>query len=177
MVCSKRRFGIGAAALYVLIFDLPCLFYTLPYNYLDFFYSDLGTSDSILLSMLYSLLQIAVTFAEGFLLFLLMIFVLKKLAKQPIKTQSELSKILAPANFFDFNAPVTAAVFSAALARFIYNLGLEIYDTVLYLIKFSSSTRAEEIIYIVLSYIFILATLLLSHMSALAIKDLLVKNK
>ncbi len=173
---SKRRFSYGFAALYILIFTLPCLIYALPYNYLDFFYAELNTPDAILLSLLYSLLKVAVSFAEGLLLFLLMIFVLKKLAKAPIKNQNDLFSLLSAERYFNFDVPINAAVFSAALARFIYNLGFEIYDTVLYLIKFSSSIRPEEIIYMVVSYIFILATLVLSHMIALTVKDIFVKG-
>jgi len=93
------------------------------------------------------------------------------------KNADYLCESIADDKPFDFTSPIAVAFFGAAGVRFVYNFVIEVINTVDFFINYIHSFKFEEIIYMVISYVFILVTLLLTHLIAFKFKDLLLKIK
>ena len=150
--------GLRNALLLTVIFALIPLLEVIPRLVISLSGSDFW--DAMLIILLESVLAIAIAYFKYALLLLLIIFIRRKFAKQE---EEENLTTLNLKNLFDFSNLTIFSIFSAAGAIFIYNMIFEIIDTVDYLIRYQGSYRIDEIIYIAVSYIVILASLFISH--------------
>ena len=78
--------------------------------------------------------------------------------------------------FSDLGNPVTAGLFSASAAMFVYKLVSEIIDTVSFINEVDGYYETGEIIYIVFRYFFLLAMLFVSHFAANYAKNKLLNH-
>lgn len=163
---TRGRIPFGASA----IIALPRILYFLPYSYLESFYAGNDTPSALLLALFSTVLYTLFFYGEIILTYFVISFIIGKLSSSKRKPDFNLRVALLEKNPFDFSSPTVIAFFAAASVRFVYNLITEIYDTVVFLVNFSATFSIGEIIYMVGSYLFILATLLLSHLIAFKIK-------
>ena len=110
----------------------------------------------------------AAVYARTLALYLLMLFALTRFSKHKALTKDAIFK---KTDIFDFQHPVTFSLFTASIASFIYNLVLEIIDTVSYIREVEGSFEVGEIIYIMMRYVFILALMFISHAVAVFVKN------
>ena len=78
-------------------------------------------------------------------------------ADNMVDNSSKIDKI------FDLSAPLTLGIFSAAFCQFIIYFIYESIDAIQYFISVSGTYRMGEIIYMMISYLFILVELLVVH--------------
>ena len=127
---------------------------------------------ALLLSVGWGLVMTAAMYAELTVLFFIMIFVFRFFASRKYGTGHSIDEYIFSHSAFDFHNPVTVGIFSAAAALFFYNLGIEIANTVKYLVSCAGIYTAIEILYLVFEYVYILARLLLSHYIAHSTKTI-----
>lgn len=173
MLIAYAKRGINKAILYALPCVLTRILYLFPYCAFEYAYEGYEITSTLLFALLETFLTLIAIYIESTVLFLLMIFVTKIIAKAKGFERYNFKEALSEKEFFDFEKPLTAGIFSAACAVFVYNLALEIYDTVNFLISYSGTYRTSEIFYILFRYVFILAMLLISHLTAYLTKTLL----
>lgn len=161
VLLSKKSWLLSALAL-----SLSRLFYLLPYDYLYFEFGGYDTGESLLLSLIQGALEVALTF--GILLFLTFAASITVSRRTPCDEEGE-SELLKR-KIFDFSDRYAVGVFTMSIILFLYNLIGEIADTVSYLVDYAGTYRAGEILYIVLSYVFILLSLLAVHSVAFVTK-------
>ena len=155
--------GINKALLYAIPCSLCAFFYTFPYRAFEFAYEGYEITATLLLALLETLLTVIVNYIEITVLLLLIIFVTKIIAKSKGIPNFNFNTALSEKETFDFDKPLTAGIFSAACAVFVYSLIIEIIDTVSFLINYSGTYRTGEILYILFRYVFILGMLIISH--------------
>ena len=155
--------GINKALLYAIPCSLCAFFYTFPYRAFEFAYEGYEITATLLLALLETLLTVIVNYIEITVLLLLIIFVTKIIAKSKGIPNFNFNAALSEKETFDFDKPLTAGIFSAACAVFVYSLIIEIIDTVSFLINYSGTYRIGEILYILFRYVFILGMLIISH--------------
>ena len=171
--------GTKSAVKGALVLALPRIIYLLPYYYLYHIAFGYDSIESILLSALVTVFGVAITFATILLLLLLARFLASKACMKPIaeklppkmqkdmtmETRTQLKKeaeksmstLGIPDTALDFSHPITLGIFSASFAGFCLNFLVEFFDTVTYLLDYAGYYRIEEIIYIVVCYLFLLA--------------------
>ncbi len=159
-----RALWLGVAA------AIGRLVYYYPVMYLEFVVAqNLSSIDSLLVS---------IPFAVGFslieLLFsMLLVFIIHlmcgKLSER--RGMSYASAVENARHPFDFSSPFTLSVFTASAVSFVINLGIEIADAVTFLLSYGDSYRMEEIIFITVSFVMILADLLLCQVVVFKIKS------
>lgn len=168
-----------------LLLALTRTVYLFPYYYL--YYTAYGNDwiEALTLSSLVTLLGIAVLFLH----ILLLVTVMRYAARLPLvkkmkkelppkqmdtitkkaknefnkKADSELSLRITEKGIFDFTVPMSLGVFAGVFTEFVIKLISEMIDTAIYLIEYAGYYRINEIIYIGISYLFLLGELLLTH--------------
>ena len=160
---SKKRAFVHAIAL-----TLTRLIYFAPFYYVYYMNSGYDTADSLILLALHSFILLLLLYGESVILFLFMVFIAKKFDREN-RVPNE--KLLAENSPFDFGKPMTRAIFFASLIRFLVNLAEEIYDTTLFLIEYGDTLKVSEIVYMVISYLFIMATLLITQYASVMAKS------
>ena len=157
--------------LHALIYALTW-FITLYFEYfIAFCYSGYEVVYSLLISVLWALLMTVAMYAEITVLFFIMIFAMRIFASKRYGDGHGIGEYMPFKSAFDFRDPVAVGIFSAATALFLYNLGMEIANTVNYIASCAGIYTAGEIFYLVFRYLFILATLLLSHFVSFTVKN------
>lgn len=137
-----------------LIFALPRLVYLIPYYYLDYVYDIYDSKEAILLSLATSAVVIIVVALKILLLHAIMRLFLRR---------AGIVEPTFPIRPLDLDSPATFGILIASLLVFLIELGLEIYDTVLFFIEAGTHYRTGEIISIVGSYVFLIAAFILTH--------------
>lgn len=189
----NSAFPIAAAALSVVIYSkatAPYAFaiaaavvasraaYFYPLAYLDCVAAGYVTAEALLLAILNTLLSLLVIYLEVMLISTLIVFLTTKIAMAKDKKRRGpiLSEELSVKEPLDFSHPAAVAHFSGACVIFLISLVTEIVSTVKFLIDFSGTYRASEIVYMSFRYVFILITLILSHILAFFVKNVWLNN-
>ena len=157
-------------------YTLTLLLYLFPYWSFYFAYQMIEISGVMLLSLLYTAGYLIIAYIKSLLLFLLMIFFIKIFASRE-NSDYTIKAAIKERDALDFSKPITKSIFSAAFALFIYNVLLELLTATIPYFKDSIGIYlTEEIISLVLSYIVILAILLITHFAAFLVKNKLTKT-
>ena len=160
------RFGFKGLALAPII-SLARVIYSYPYFYLHLVGGGLLTDEALLLSLPFSLAVALIDcLAVSFLAFIIYMITTGLARKSKREFGECISAIGTP---FDFSSEFTVATLSVGGIIFVINLAAEIFDTVSYLVNYSGSYRIDEIIYIVISLVMILAELLLAQYLAIVV--------
>lgn len=190
LACAVAAFSLSRGRripllLYTLLFSAARFFYLFLYYYL--YWTAYGNDwiESSLLSLAVSLAGIAV-FAVRVLLLSVIIYLIasltlaaRKAAELPPKTRDNLSgkekrdmlfscgkmipAHLGAGGVFDLSAPVSRGIFVAVFIEFVYGLVLEIIDSVNYLVEYAGGYAMGEIVYMMISYVMLLAELFGAH--------------
>ena len=183
--------------------SLPRIIYLLPYYYLYYIFNFYDSVEAITLSALVTLFGVALLFGQILLLFV----IIRSFARMPLlrkakealpinerkstpkdvlrtlkkNADEEVSSSLSDKEFFNFSRPTSLGIFAAVFASFIINFVIEIYDTILFVIDIETSYGgnyyAEEIIYIIACYLFLVVELMASHAICCLIRNALNKNE
>ena len=166
---SKGRVFRDAA-----FYALTTLFYYLPYYYLDMFLGGLSTPAAITLALLISLL-IALLF---YFVYVVLTFIIIGIYNKKTKGMygKSLIKSLGEREAFDFSEPLALGIFVATVPGFIYNVISELINTVHFLINFAGTFKFGEILYIMFTYLFIIAMLLIVPKIAFSVKRIILTN-
>ena len=174
-----REHGIKRAILSTLAIASARAFYSLPYYYITFIYNYFYDSvESILLSLAVSVLVVlatALSAAVSICIYMLVLRIICKRSGNDIST--ELATPLERTNIFDFLAKGNLPVLAFALTQFVFNLILELVDTVAFFIEYSSDFRPSEIITILVNFTLLFILLVASYLIASVIKNKLVADK
>lgn len=157
---------IKGTLLYGIPLALPILAYALPYYYVYFI--DLGyrSSDALILLLMQIPLSLIPSYVKQFSMCLIFLLFHKKISSKIPSYEVDLTKKLDTGAVVSIDEPITVSIFASAFLTFAISLIGEIYDTVIYLKNYYPSYRTEEIIYIVIKYIFILFTLIFTTVIA-----------
>ena len=171
--------GKGALLKFTLTVSSARVFYSLPYYYIIFIYNHgYDSAESILLSLLASVLIILVTALGVFASLGIYYFVVKKqCANGGTSIGDFLPSLLTRTETVDFLSPLNVPVLTFALTRFTFSLLTEIADTVAFFIEYRSDFIAKEIITILANFILLFVLLIVSYLVAAGIKNTLVKTK
>ncbi|MBQ8719867.1 MAG: hypothetical protein IJY65_02415 [Clostridia bacterium] len=158
-----------------LLLSLSELFYALPYNFIYYEYNGYDTYESLGLTAILSPLQYLIH-AAAILILALVITIVYRLVKHKRGAELDIRASAALGSPFDFENEATLSIFFISLGVFIYNMTLEIIDTVTYLIDYAGSYRQGEIIYIVCRFLFHFAALFAYQTVAFYSQRLIVKR-
>ena len=158
--------GQKGAILSAISLSATRLVYYLLYNYLRFVNDVYDTPESIGLSLLKSAVSVVLLSLE----MLLYSYVIKKLGKR----ENGCNGNSGP---FDLNDRCVFAIFSAALIKFALLFGYEVYTTVSYFIEVGTRYRMDEVIYMLVSYMFLFIYLIASHAVAVSFSKIIVYKK
>ncbi len=164
--CGKRRALVNAIFL-----SLPILVYSLPYCYLYALSLGFDSIEGIVISMLFSACGIILQWCHTLLLFLVAAFITAKKTKGGAfdgHDGDDMSESSSPKRFgikfaFDFSKPLIFGILVISLGELAYNVILEIINTVSYFIEAAGSYTAYDVIDIMGTYLFLLATMIISH--------------
>ncbi len=165
------------AFLIAIPYALTYILYTAPQSYLEGFYSGYSTGDAVVYALISSLIYVTAVYLEIILLFLFITFAIKRLSGVKRAESYSLLGEINENKPFDFSRPVTVALFGASGIRFVYNLFIELIDTVRFLISYAHSFTFTEALYMILSYVSILLTLVLSYLLAFRFKQHLTEKE
>ena len=182
---AERDGGKGRKVWLSLLLASCAAIYYLPYCYLYALSLGFDSVESVGLSRMMTLGDIALRFAEIFLLNWLATLVSYRVARRSDADGSLLDrdKIRTAINenmigaAFDLLHPATAGVLAIAIAKLAMALITEIYDTVTYLIEDAGMYGAGEIIYIMATYVILLGLMVLCHVICAKIKNLICKTE
>ena len=167
MAMAKRGFSVltlGVAA------AIGRLVYYYPVMYLEFVVNqNLTSGDALLISLPFS---IGFALAE-FLYSMVLVFVIQLISgKLAQKHKRSLGDAIDSANSaFDFSNEFVVSVFFAGLISFVINLTLEIVNVVGFLSEYAGNYQMGEIIFMAVSFVMILADLLVTQVVIFKIKN------
>ena len=167
-----------------LAFSLPRVFYLLPYYYLYATFNGNDWQESLGISLLITVLGVAISFGVTYGLSMLIRLVTvrslaseicdtaeapKAMDKESRRRLAESARKLLPERvgergLFDLSAPATLGVFVSAAAVFLYSLLFEIYEIIAFLAEYGSF-YAGEIVYTVGKLVFVFCMLFVMHIS------------
>lgn len=173
---------------------LPRVIYLLPYYYLYHIAYGYNSIESIGLSALVTLFGTALMFGQIILLYEILRIGARLVIKKSLindlpsmynkknmpkdmkalldrKAEDSLKEIPEKPGVFDFSAPVTVGIFSAVFTQFLISFIYELVDTIEYLVSFAGYYRVSEIIYISVSFLFILFEMLIVHIICYTLKN------
>ncbi len=124
----------------------------IPFFYLEYVYGIYDSLEAVLLSLVSSLGAVIIYAVLIFAAYMLMRFVVDRRggAEYPVR-------------IFDFSSPATLSVLTVTLIIFVLNLAFEIYSTVLFFIENGTIYYINEIVLMVLSYVFLAVLLIGLH--------------
>jgi predicted exporter len=130
---------------------LTNLVYTIPYYYLIGIAYRLDSIESILLSLGVSAAYLLLFYAHTLLLFLAARYLLSR-------TREAIS--LSEGRTLDLSSPATLGIFAISAVEFIIRLCIEIWQSVSYFIEYAGDYRGDDILYMLIRFVFILGMLL-----------------
>ena len=178
----------GKAVLKCLYVVLGRLVYLLPYYYLWFMEISGGADsvEAIIMASLSSIFDLIFFWAYTVILYVLLRFVAKRIEYRKALnaltpqireklTKDDTNKLLISAKakidaypeqsgVFDFSNALCAGLFATAFIQFLVCFVQEAITTVDYLKSYAGNYRAGEILYMIFSFLFIFASMLLTHM-------------
>ena len=180
------------------LLSLTSLIYYLPYYYLVFLAQGNDSLESVTVALPVSVAAAAVLAILTMLLTLVMKHLTVRSARKayieklppayrekPTKEMvkeagleviENLNTHLTEGRAADLSYPVTFAIFGASFVQFALSLIVEIVNIVIYLGDFKGDYRADEIIYITATLLFIFAELFIAHFAAYLTKKLALKQ-
>ena len=167
MAVAKRGFSaltLGVAA------AIGRLVYYYPVMYLEFVVNqNLTSGDALLISLPFS---VGFALAE-FLYSMVLVFIIQLISgKLAQKHKRSLDDAIDSANSaFDFSNEFVVSVFFAGLISFVINLTLEIVNVVGFLSEYAGNYQMSEIISMAVSFVMILADLLVTQVVIFKIKN------
>ena len=167
-----------------LAFSLPRVFYLLPYYYLYATFNGNDWQESLGISLLITVLGVAISFGVTYgLSMLTRLVTLRALALEigdgiPCAKENDkaikvellkkarelLPERVGERGLFDLSAPATLGVFVSAAAVFLYSLLFEIYEIIAFLAEYGSF-YAGEIVYTIGKLVFVFCMLFVTHIS------------
>ena len=167
--------------------------YSLPYYYLYFLSLGYDSIDGIPLYTLSALIAVILEWVKTLGLFAAVYFVARRGVmgeliktlpvshrKKPTEKERRalhtaadlaLSERLVTKNPVNLDIPVTLGVFLASAGQFILSLVLEIKNAADYLTEYAGNYRTDEIVYMTVSFIFLVAELIISHLLCHYVKN------
>lgn len=163
--CGFRFIWLGVAT------AIGRLAYLYPWLYLEFVGpQNLSSSEALLFSIPISLGLALIELIVVILLVFIIYMITDRLAIKRGRSYIEaISDARAP---FDFSSELAVGVFAAGGVIFITKLVLEIIDTVEFLKTYADSYQIGEIVFIAISFIMILAQLLLTQAAVFKMKEI-----
>ena len=163
---TYKKHSFGKAMLLAIPFSLAEILYLFPYRAFELAYDGYEITVTLLFAILIALITVILNYAKALFILFIIIFLPRIFAKQKGKTKFHVKGELSDGGAFDFSNPEAKGIFGASLTVFIFAVISEIIDTVGFLLNYSGTYRASEILYILFRYIFILAMLIISHATA-----------
>lgn len=161
-VYAKRSFK--PIFLWALPISLTHIIYLFPTYAFEYAYAGYKIGDVMLISALTTLFGTLSLYVEIILLSLLIIFVTKSFARR--RGTDYKDELLKKSDIFNLYAPSSAGIFAGALVLFIYDVVLEIKDTVVFIGESAGVMTVGEIVYITVRYLFLMAVMLGSSFMA-----------
>lgn len=177
MFCVYAASGIKKSLLYAVFYSLTWFFFFLASYFIDCSYSGYEIGYSLLFSALGAMLMAVAMYAELVVLFFIIVFASRIFASKRYGNALNFEEYIFEDHAFDFSNPVTVGIFSASAALFFYNLGIEIANTVKFIIECAGIYTAGEIFYLIFRYVFILALLLLCQYISFLAKSIFLKKE
>ena len=168
--CGKRCAILGAIAV-----SASTLLFSIPYYYIYYIGTGYDSVESIINSLLVSVLMVLTTALHSLLLCLIPYLVMRSKDKnadmrKTLDSDFTVSKVL------DTSSVWVKASFAICIGEAIFLFIFEVIDTVTFFIDYGMTYRIDEILYIVLSYIILLPIFALSHRLCIKFKNYTVKN-
>ncbi len=154
--CDKKLFKRFLSALKL---SLPRLIYVIPYYYLYYMSQGFDSLESLMYLSVHSVFLMLVFPVELSLYVIIASFLGKRRAR---KTGYKLN-FEEERGIFDLATPFAFSLFSISLSRFTYDTVMEMRDAISYLVNYAGSYRTSEIIFMLIKFLFVLATLLAMH--------------
>ncbi len=163
----KRGFGaltLGVAA------AIGRLIYYYPTMYLEFVVNqNLTSADALLISIPFSIGFALVELLYSMLLVFIIHLIGGKLAQSHKKSFDQV--VDSADSAFDFSNELVVSVFFAGAISFIINLASEIVSVIRFLLEYRGNYQMSEIIFIAVSFVMILAYLLVTQVVIFKIKN------
>ncbi len=167
---SEGRRGVLKSAIFL---ALPVTVYSLPYCYLYALSLGFDSIEGAGISLAFTLCSAAFEYAHAVLLFLAASFISERAARgrafgegdnqKSVSVQQSATDRFSIKSAFDLSVPLTFAVIVISLCELVYNLILEIIDTVSFFVESGGSFTSTDVLDIVFSYLFLLLTMLICH--------------
>lgn len=175
MVAAARLFGAKYALSRGFVLLLPMLIYDVPAYYIEYFNMTLDTLESLLFSAVNILFDFTVFYLQAAITFFLVLWLTRLHARRT--RGADISDLIDSHDPFNLSNPLSFAFFTVVALRFLVLLVLEVIETMSFLSNFSNSYTIDEVIYIILSYVFLLGELLFAQWFSLYVKNKSLKPK
>ena len=133
--------------------------------YIDFVLEHYSSIEAIIISAIISLLTLAI---EALIISLMALVLRRYLTKHGTDKNSFIHNDVP---HFDIAPPAAFSVFIICFVQFSVSLIFEIISTVSFFIDIGESYRVDELIYIIMRFVFIVAMLILTHALLIFIKN------
>lgn len=157
-------YGMRDALIRAIPLALTNLVYTIPYYYLIGIAYRLDSIESILLSLGVSTAYVALFYALAALLFFAAKFILGRSGAS-----------LCDGDPLDLSSAATLAVFTISAGEFLIRLVIELWQAAEYFIEYFGDYRGDDILYMVIRFVFLLAMLFISHAICFKVKSASLK--
>ncbi len=165
---AKKR--ISTHLLLALYITLTLVIYLFPYWAFYFAYQGTEITGVLILAAIYTAAYTLISALKTALLLLLMIFLSKIFAKK--KRGKSPTEILEPTDVFDFGSAIVKLIFSASAALFVYNFTVELTTATIPYFEASFGVYPwQDILSMSISYLSILATLVVAHLIGFYVKN------
>lgn len=174
-ICAK-------SALYALLLSLPKLIYVIPFQYLNYLAQGFDSIESVSIGAIIGVISVALNTLHVMLFaFIIRITFMRrataelKLELPPLKRDStpnssfaaEAEEMLKASgvrgSIYGMNDNLAVAIFAALAVEFLMCVGMEIYDTAVYLTENTGTYKMNEVAFITLSFVMIMLQLLASQ--------------
>ena len=146
------------------------LVYLYPSMYLEFVVNqNLNSIDALLISLPFSIGLALVELLYSFVLVFIVHLVCGKMAQKHKKSFEDVIDSARAA--FDFSNELVISVFIAGFVSFVINLAMEIVSVVGFLTEYAGNYQMSEIIFMAVSFVMILADLLVTQVVIFKIKN------
>lgn len=175
MIAARRLYSMKYAFARSWVLLLPMLIYTLPSYYTQYFAMTLDTLEAVAFSLINALFDLLIFYAQAVVTYFLVIWFTRLHARRT--RGADISDLIDSHDPFNLSNSLSFAFFTVVALRFLVLLVLEVIETMSFLINFSNSYTIDEVIYIILSYVFLLGELLFAQWFSLYVKNKSLKIK
>lgn len=176
VLCAKE--GIKKALLHTLLISCARIFYTLPYYYIIFIYNYRYDSiESLLISLIASISVILLTALGAYISFSVAVIVMKRRhGKSRAEIIDSIPELISKPSGSDFLNDESLPILIFVLLRFALSLITEIFDTVIFFVKYGYDYTTAEILTMLANYVFIFLLLIASYFIACGVKNYFAKH-